>query len=134
MSALSKKSEDPEVLPSGSSLVSYEIKDYWDWAPQGLCIRFMAKKTFELREKISQAKFICSACPVKTDCLIWALLYNEYGIWGGTSRQDRDKLYSRKDRDLLIESAKKQKQFYLQHTPGSLIRQFLERPVQQSEE
>ena len=36
--------------------------------------------------QVTAAKRICTACPVLTDCLAWALLAGEpAGIWGGTT-------------------------------------------------
>lgn len=33
----------------------------------------------------------CSRCPVVQQCLTYALVHDEYGIWGGTSRAERDR-------------------------------------------
>jgi WhiB family redox-sensing transcriptional regulator len=36
------------------------------------------------------ARAVCADCPVKTDCLNWALRADEYqGMWGGLSPQQR---------------------------------------------
>jgi WhiB family redox-sensing transcriptional regulator len=35
------------------------------------------------------AKQICRSCPVQFDCLRWATLHREAGIWGGTSERER---------------------------------------------
>lgn len=40
-----------------------------------------------------RAKAICATCPSKAPCLQWALDNNEqYGIFGGTSRYDRQQI------------------------------------------
>lgn len=40
-----------------------------------------------------QAKRICRRCPVRIECLQYALDNDEqHGIWGGKSRQERSKL------------------------------------------
>ena len=37
-----------------------------------------------------QAKLICHGCPVKAECLDYALEHNEvFGIWGGLSTHER---------------------------------------------
>jgi WhiB family redox-sensing transcriptional regulator len=36
-----------------------------------------------------EAKKICSECPYRVDCLIFALKNNEPGIWGGTTEYER---------------------------------------------
>jgi hypothetical protein len=43
-------------------------------------------------EKISQqtAKFICAGCPIKQECLDYAMAaQEEYGIWGGLTADER---------------------------------------------
>ena len=45
------------------------------------------------RIKASDAKAVCSRCPVKDACLNWALDNGErYGVWGGTTERQRRKL------------------------------------------
>jgi WhiB family transcriptional regulator, redox-sensing transcriptional regulator len=42
------------------------------------------------RDAVDQAKAICADCPVKDDCLAYALRTNQpYGIWGGKSGKER---------------------------------------------
>lgn len=39
------------------------------------------------------AKQVCRACPVKAECLDYALATGqEYGVWGGTSEQERRRM------------------------------------------
>lgn len=41
-------------------------------------------------EQIAAAKDICSACPVRAECLEFAITTNqEFGVWGGTSEDER---------------------------------------------
>ena len=40
----------------------------------------------------------CNVCPVRPECLMYALLYNEHGYWGGTQTAERRKLGKRRDR------------------------------------
>jgi WhiB family transcriptional regulator, redox-sensing transcriptional regulator len=41
----------------------------------------------------ARAIAICRACPVRLDCLGWAIWYNErYGIWGGVSARGRQRM------------------------------------------
>ena len=39
--------------------------------------------------KVALAKSICAACPIRTKCLNWALENEEYGIFGGTTPEER---------------------------------------------
>jgi WhiB family redox-sensing transcriptional regulator len=41
-------------------------------------------------EEVAGAKRICDACPVKQECLAFAIGTNqEYGVWGGTTEEER---------------------------------------------
>lgn len=40
----------------------------------------------------------CNICSVRPECLMYALLYNEQGYWGGTLTAERRKLSKRRDR------------------------------------
>lgn len=47
----------------------------------------------------SRAKSICADCPVRADCLRWALdNYEPHGIWGGYTPQERRTLLRRMPR------------------------------------
>jgi hypothetical protein len=37
----------------------------------------------------NKAKKFCEDCPVRIECLEFALIYNEYGVFGGTSESER---------------------------------------------
>jgi WhiB family redox-sensing transcriptional regulator len=37
-------------------------------------------------------KAICAGCPVKADCLEYALEFDLFGIWGGTGQNERRRL------------------------------------------
>jgi WhiB family transcriptional regulator, redox-sensing transcriptional regulator len=41
-------------------------------------------------EQVAEAKAICAGCPVRRDCLTFALRTGQvYGIWGGTTTEER---------------------------------------------
>lgn len=122
MGAALKMQEDPEVNSSGSSWSNVIIRDYWEWSYLGLCRDPRISKLFGTKSYINMAKAWCNACPVKEDCLIWALIYNESGVWGGTTDGERKKQFSKEDRDELIIRAKLQGNYYQRSSPGSLIR------------
>jgi WhiB family redox-sensing transcriptional regulator len=44
-------------------------------------------------DKQRAAKRFCVGCPVRPDCLEYALLTDQYGIWGGMSERERDKKF-----------------------------------------
>lgn len=72
------------------------------WQEHGLCrssdaavffppIHFEPKAEREARE--AKAKAICAACPVRDECLEWALDAEEpFGVWGGQSELDRKRI------------------------------------------
>ncbi|MBA9002496.1 MULTISPECIES: WhiB family transcriptional regulator [Thermomonospora] len=50
-----------------------------------------------MAEQVRAAKSICARCPVRAECLDWALRAGEPdGIWGGTTPEERR--YLRRDR------------------------------------
>ena len=64
------------------------------WADKAKCLvaepeTFFPEKGGSTRE----AKRICTGCPVKAECLEYALDNDErFGIWGGLSERERRKL------------------------------------------
>jgi WhiB family redox-sensing transcriptional regulator len=68
------------------------------WVSDAACARVDGDAWFpEVGESNARAKQICNTCPVKEPCLQWALDNNEqYGVFGGTSRQDRQEINRRK--------------------------------------
>lgn len=78
------------------------------WQQQGLCragdtavffppAQFEHKPEREARE--AQAKAICTGCPVRVECLDWALATREpHGVWGGHSESERRQILMGKRR------------------------------------
>lgn len=70
-----------------------------DWAAHAACLAydpnlwFLEDKTGSYRE----ARQICAGCPVRVDCLDWAVETNtDYGLWGGLAPHERKKLRRRR--------------------------------------
>jgi WhiB family transcriptional regulator, redox-sensing transcriptional regulator len=73
-----------------------------DWQQHGLCraedssvffapAHFEHKPEREARE--AKAKAICARCPVRLECLDWALETREpFGVWGGYSESERKQI------------------------------------------
>ena len=40
----------------------------------------------------ARAKEICARCPVVDECLAWALEHEDYGVFGGTTADERAEL------------------------------------------
>lgn len=79
-----------------------------EWQQDGLCRdtdasvffpppHFEHKPEREARE--AKAKGICAHCPVRAECLDWALATREpHGVWGGYSESERKQILHGKRR------------------------------------
>ncbi|WP_019872897.1 WhiB family transcriptional regulator [Sporichthya polymorpha] len=53
---------------------------------------------------VARAVAICRSCPVSARCLDWALRSGqEFGVWGGTTEEDRRPLLRGRDREALAQ-------------------------------
>lgn len=42
---------------------------------------------------VKEPKLLCAVCPVRVQCLDWALAHGiRHGVWGGLSQQERTRL------------------------------------------
>ena len=49
--------------------------------------------------QVHEAKRVCADCPVRADCLDWAVKLNvDHGVWGGLSEEERRSLKRRQTR------------------------------------
>jgi WhiB family transcriptional regulator, redox-sensing transcriptional regulator len=81
------------LLPAGAEM---------EWQQRGLCRSddgsvFFAPNHFEHKPereaREAKAKAICAGCPVRVQCLDWALSTREpFGVWGGCSEQERKQI------------------------------------------
>jgi WhiB family transcriptional regulator, redox-sensing transcriptional regulator len=69
------------------------------WHAQAACLAIDPEFFFpngtsgESLPQIQSAKSICHACPVREECLEFALTSRQdYGIWGGTTEEERRSL------------------------------------------
>jgi WhiB family redox-sensing transcriptional regulator len=67
-----------------------------EWRELGSCralatsLFFPIGQTGEAEVKIARAKKVCVTCPVREQCLEFAITTNqEYGVWGGHSEEER---------------------------------------------
>ena len=67
-----------------------------EWRELGSCRKlatsmfFPIGQTGEAEVKIARAKKVCVTCPVRQQCLEFAITTNqEYGVWGGHSEEER---------------------------------------------
>lgn len=63
-----------------------------DWMSKGFCVGAMPE-IFSDPDMEETAKAYCDRCPVRQECLDWALTTNEeIGVWGGASPDERKAL------------------------------------------
>jgi WhiB family transcriptional regulator, redox-sensing transcriptional regulator len=64
--------------------------DDLSWRPQGACHDLDPATFFPSRgDSLRPAMNVCQACPVKAECLEWALHHENFGVWGGQSERAR---------------------------------------------
>ena len=76
--------------------------DRGDWRSRGACLTADPDLFFPLSSvgpsvaQITRAKRVCGRCPVRSECLEFALATCQvHGIWGGTSEDERRRLRAR---------------------------------------
>lgn len=65
-----------------------------DWQNDSACRSIETAKMYPSSEKNQGvvAETICAPCPVRLNCLVYALAYDEqFGVWGGTTEKERAK-------------------------------------------
>lgn len=81
----------------GSSFASTELTSAdtdGDWRGRALCAQADPEAFFPtLGDSAQPARRICAGCPVRQECLDFALAQNEeFGVWGGMSTRERQRL------------------------------------------
>lgn len=79
------------------TLLAGEDLDSETWQAEALCAQTDPDSFFpEQGASAHEAKRVCAYCPVRSDCLEYALANDErFGIWGGLSELERRRLRSR---------------------------------------
>ncbi|MGJ7414662.1 WhiB family transcriptional regulator [Streptomyces cinereoruber] len=67
------------------------------WSERAVCRTAVPDELFADGAAQKQAKALCSACPVRTECLAHALDRRiEHGVWGGMTDRERRALLRRR--------------------------------------
>jgi WhiB family redox-sensing transcriptional regulator len=76
-----------------------------DWRSLGACrhhdpdLFFPISSTGPAIDQVARAKAVCASCPVRSACLRFALeTSQDFGVWGGTSEQERRNMRRRERR------------------------------------
>jgi len=69
-----------------------------EWMASAVCSQIGGDMWFAEKSEwatVVQAKILCRQCPVRTQCLAYAMENNErFGVWGGLSPRQRRRLKS----------------------------------------
>lgn len=90
---------DPACSP-----VEVDIRDLAvDWQQDAACVYHREVDFFPARgESVRDAKAVCACCPVRVECLDFALrLKVAHGVWGGLSERERRSLRRERHRATL---------------------------------
>jgi WhiB family redox-sensing transcriptional regulator len=77
------------------------VTERWEWQQHSACAGLGTDRFFHPEgergqrrtRRVTQAKAVCEACPVKPACAAHALRVKEpYGVWGGLSESDREEI------------------------------------------
>lgn len=73
------------------------------WQDAGLCAQADPALFYpEQGESAAAARRVCRACPVREQCLAYALeTGQEWGVWGGTTERERQRVRAARRRDEL---------------------------------
>jgi WhiB family transcriptional regulator, redox-sensing transcriptional regulator len=79
---------------SGSAMAAAANRG--DWRSRAACLSADPDLFFPIsssgpgRDQVAKAKAICTGCPVRQECLEYALATRQiHGVWGGTSEEER---------------------------------------------
>jgi len=68
-----------------------------DWRHRAICrneddeLFFPVGSTGPAARQLAEAKQVCARCPVREDCLEWAVDNRvAFGVWGGQSEEERE--------------------------------------------
>lgn len=81
-----------------------------DWFSKGKCKEFDTDLFYPEPGEVAKSKkaiSVCQGCPVRAECLTWAMNQPEtFGVWGGFSYRSRTKLSRSISGDFTIAIAK----------------------------
>ena len=85
-----------------------------NWRSAGACrsadpdLFFPLSSTGPGERQIARAKMICAGCQVRQECLEFALAHDQvYGVWGGTTPEDRQRDRRRRRRRAAAAAARR---------------------------
>ena len=86
-------------MSTTTRLVTTAASPLSDWGKDGLCRQVETEIFFPegvggaVTAAVQKAKKVCGSCPVRQECLAWAVRTGQrYGVWGGLSQDERREL------------------------------------------
>lgn len=62
---------------------------------------------YKRNEHYEYMRKVCSTCPFLDPCFTWGIHHEKYGIWGGTTKKERE-LFRKKNNIIMIDPVDKQ--------------------------
>lgn len=86
----------PQIFPIGRPTTpAVHTRETGDWRTRAACrhedpeLFFPVGHSAEAQAQTEFAKWVCTRCPVRAECLGWALEMGMSGVWGGLSEDER---------------------------------------------
>ena len=93
---------EPALVPAVERRVNDDDSDRVNWREQAACLGSRSDVFFPVessrggrrsQNRVIAAKRICASCPVRSECLSYAVTtIQPDGVWGGTTPEERQKL------------------------------------------
>lgn len=71
----------------------FVYRPYREWREEAACLDFNTDDFFTPGHVPVEIQAACNTCPVRVNCVLHAVAYNEKGYWGGLSRKERERLF-----------------------------------------
>jgi WhiB family transcriptional regulator, redox-sensing transcriptional regulator len=88
------------------------LATYGDWWDLAACqtadpeLFFPVSATGGSRAEIARAKAICATCPIRQQCLDYALDTRQpHGVWGGRTEEERHQIIAAHQRQLIAQAS-----------------------------
>jgi WhiB family transcriptional regulator, redox-sensing transcriptional regulator len=92
-----RRQTGPKRMPKRTPAPPVDIS----WQPRAACrdqdpeLFFSDSHSTPDKARVERARAVCSGCPVAYQCLQYAMATDSYGVWAGTTKDQRDALKRR---------------------------------------
>ena len=99
-----------------SLLVASQITTMPSFFDKGACIGADSRIFDDYSKHHDLAAKVCSSCPIRQQCLNWAIENEQYGFWAGTTPAMRSRMRSKKVVDITVKVKQTEKELILAST------------------